>query len=185
MKKKNLTNSNKNSGNKKNKKEKLKKNLNLILPNTIINNNLHTSRRYHDSLKEDLESEKNGENSNNNSNNNIKIKLNKFLENIIKALISYFLFSEELKQNLKSPKLKKYEGYLIDANWFKEYTQFIAFDEIRQWIQNIFKSNEHEKNVEKIYESFDNQFLNKINEKENQVYENLNKIFSLNVYFPW
>ena len=60
--KKNLTNSNKNSGNKKNKKEKLKKNLNLILPNTIINNNLHTSRRYHDSLKEDLESEKNGEN---------------------------------------------------------------------------------------------------------------------------
>ena len=121
----------------------------------------------------------NGNNSNNNSNNNIKIKLNKFLENIIKALISYFLFSEELKQNLKSPKLKKYEGYLIDANWFKEYTQFIAFDEIRQLVQNIFKSNEHEKNVEKIYESFDNQFLNKINEKEKQIYENLNKIFSL------
>ena len=121
----------------------------------------------------------NGNNSNNNSNNNIKIKLNKFLENIIKALISYFLFSEELKQNLKSPKLKKYEGYLIDANWFKEYTQFIAFDEIRQLVQNIFKSNEHEKNVEKIYESFDNQFLNKIHEKEKQIYENLNKIFSL------
>ena len=45
--------------------------------------------------------------------------INKFLENQIKALISYCLFIEKLQQNIKSSKIINSECYLIEENLMK------------------------------------------------------------------
>ena len=74
----------------------------------------------------------NNSNNNNNAqqqnqNHNInKIDLNnKLLENQIKALISYYLFTEKLSQNIKSSKIINSECYLIEENWMKNYTNIL------------------------------------------------------------
>ena len=112
-------------------------------------------------------------NSNNNSTKNqtklviSRIKLDSFMKNQIKALISFYLFSENLKQNIKVPRANT-ECYLIDENWMKNYTNFFLYDEVIQQIKNILNNPNNETIVEKIYEQFDIEFLKKIEEKEKQ-----------------
>ena len=108
-----------------------------------------------------------------------QIKLSDFLENQVKALISYYLFTENLKQKINSrgihsgneqntsiSKTKELHCYLIDNNWMKYYTQFFLYEEIIKQIQIILKIIGNEKTVEKIYEKIDNELLKKIAEKE-------------------
>ena len=93
-------------------------------------------------------------------------KLDFFMENQIKALISYFLFTEKIKNVIKSSK-KNRECYLIDENWMKSYTKFFLYEDIIQQINKITSNNSnYEGNVENIYEKFEYEFLNKIRAKE-------------------
>ena len=78
-------------------------------------------------------------------------KLDFFMENQIKALISYFLFTEKIKNVIKSSK-KNRECYLIDENWMKNYTKFFLYEDIIQQINKITSNNSnYEGNVENIY----------------------------------
>ena len=89
------------------------------------------------------------------------------MENQINALISYYLFTEHLKQEINTSRINS-ECYLIDENWMKNYTKFFSYEEVIQQIINILNNSNNEKTVEKIYEQFDNEFLKKIKEKEKQ-----------------
>ena len=82
----------------------------------------------------------NSNNNNTNPNNqtnpnqkiNNKIELNnKFLENQIKALISYYLFTEKLSQNIQSSKILNSECYFIEENWMKKYTNFLFLKKLK------------------------------------------------------
>ena len=105
----------------------------------------------------------NSDNDNNEMININQIQLNLYIENQIKALISYYLFTEKLKQNINtSPKII-YECYLVDSSWMEKYVHFFLYDEI---IQQILKHAVNESLVDKIYKNFDNEFLLKIKENE-------------------
>ena len=117
-------------------------------------------------------------NDNNNKNNNNefqsqtktiknKIKLNVFMENQIKALIAYYIFNENLKQNINTSRTTS-ECYLIDERWMKSYIRFFLGEEVIKETTNILNNPNTEKKVEKIYEQFNNEFLKKIKEKERQ-----------------
>ena len=123
----------------------------------------------------------NNSNNNNNAqqqnqNHNInKIDLNnKFLENQIKALISYYLFTEKLSQNIKSSKIINSECYLIEENWMKNYTNIIFYEELKKQIINIAKSENVENKIEKIYEKLNEEYLKKIKDNENKICKDIN-----------
>ena len=125
----------------------------------------------------------NNSNNNNNAqqqnqNHNInKIDLNnKFLENQIKALISYYLFTEKLSQNIKSSKIINSECYLIEENWMKNYTNIIFYEELKKQIINIAKSENVENKIEKIYEKLSEEYLKKIKDNENKICKDINDI---------
>ena len=81
-----------------------------------------------------------------------KIQLNLFIENQIKALISYYLFTEKLKQNINTSSKIISECYLVDNMWMEKYESLFLYDEI---IQQILKHAINEKLVDKIYKNFD------------------------------
>ena len=91
-----------------------------------------------------------------------QIQLNLNMKSQIKALISYYLFTEDLKQKINEPGTNL-ECYLVDQNWMKKYTQHFSYNEI---IQQITKYGKNEIIVDKIYEKFDNDFLSKFERNE-------------------
>ena len=118
-------------------------------------------------------------NSSNDSNNNAQptkdiIINDKFLENQIKALISFYLFTGKLKQNIKSSEIIKSECYLIEENWMKKYKDSLLYGNLKQEITND-KINENDK-VENIYEKHLNNYLKKIKDNENQICKGIQNI---------
>ena len=106
------------------------------------------------------------------------MKLDFFMENQIKALISYYLFTENLKQNINTSRIFN-ECYLIDESWMKNYANFFLYEEVIQQVINILNNSNNEKNVEKIFYQFDNNFLKKIKEKEKLGIKAITQLLSL------
>jgi len=105
-------------------------------------------------------------------NNGIKkeeIKLEEFTKKQIKILILYYLFIEELKENIELSKTS-YECYLIHKNYMKEYKNFYLYNELVQEIQKILLSNNNIRNnsinkEEIIFNNLNNEYLKKIENK--------------------
>ena len=104
-----------------------------------------------------------------------QIKLSHFLESQIKTIITYYLFTENLKQHIYSSSLAS-ECYLIDENWMNNFTKLMLYNEVIQQIKNILNIETDVRNVEKIYEKFEKKFLEKIQQNEGQIFEEINKI---------
>ena len=91
------------------------------------------------------------------------------MENHIKALISYYLFIENLKEEINQPGIisnsKNTQCYLVEEKWMKNYFNVFLYDEVNEQMNKMLM-DKIEKNVENIYERLDNYFLEKINEEE-------------------
>ena len=118
-----------------------------------------------------------------NTKNNNKIKLDEFMENQIKALISYHLIIKNLKEsksNSNSQGIQSKHCCLIDENWMQNYLNFFLYEGAKEYFNNIFMDNIG-KNVEKIYGELDNDFLEKIKKKEKKCYKEISGfLYNLN-----
>ena len=118
---------------------------------------------------------KNEQNNNNNAQSNKnKIIIDKFLENQIKALIAYYLFNNQLKQNINSSEIIKSECYLIEENWMKKYKDILLDENLELELKNAI-TNENNK-AEKIYEQIKEKYLNNIKDKENQILKDIHNV---------
>ena len=98
------------------------------------------------------------------------------MENQIKALISYYLFTKKLKQNINSKEIIKSECYLIEEKWMKKYKDFLLYENLKQEITNaLIKENENDK-VENICEEYLNNYLKKIKDNEKQICKDIQNI---------
>ena len=141
------------------------------------NQNLMESYNHTHGITNNSNNNNNGQPPNQNQNISNKIDLiNKFLENQIKALISYYLFTEKLLQNIKSSKIINSECYLIEENWMKNYTNILFYEEIKKQIINITKNEKVENYIEKIYEKLNEEYLKKIKDNENKICKDINNI---------
>ena len=167
------------------------------------NNNLGNSENNHGNGSK-IDKEENTANNNplnNNESNNMiinrenqgdsnliqkeKIKLEEFTKKQIKILILYYLFIEELKENIKLSKTS-YECYLIHKNYIKEYKEFYLYNELVQEIQKILLSdndirNNNTNKEEIIFNKLDNEYLKKIEKNENKYI--LDEVKKAQVYF--
>ena len=110
----------------------------------------------------------NGTNNINTTNiTSIKTKLHGFMENQIKALISYYLFIKDLKEEVKQTGLnsnsKSTQCYLVDEKWMQNYLNIFLYKDIETILMNNF-----EKNVDTIYEKLDDDFLIKVRKLEKE-----------------
>ena len=101
-----------------------------------------------------------------------KIKLEEFTKKQIKILILYYLFIEELKENIELSKTSN-ECYLIHKNYMKEYKDFYLYNELVQEIKKILLSyndirNNNTNKEEIIFNKLDNEYLKKIKTNENK-----------------
>ena len=139
-------------------------------------NNIASQAEYNNSNNNNNTNPNNQTNPNQKINNKIELN-NKFLENQIKALISYYLFSEKLSQNIQSSKILNLECYFIEENWMKKYTNFLFYEDIKTQIKNGIIV---EKEIEKIYEKLSNEYLKKIKDNEKQICKDINENKSTN-----
>ena len=180
MKKVNATNNNENT-NFNNTNDLAKRNNNFTIDITkdmekFNNNNLNNKEN--SQIKNDSNKNENQSGSNVKkkiSNNDIKkeeIKLEKFTKKQIKILILYYLFIEELKENIELSKTSN-ECYLIHKNYMKEYKDFYLYNELVQEIKKILLSyndirNNNTNKEEIIFNKLDNEYLKKIKTNENK-----------------
>ena len=157
------------------------------IDNKIIANNINIEINNDNSINISGDgTEKNFLSNNNNKSINVlesgeeKIKLDKFIGNQIKALILYYFFFKELKQNINNKKnIKSDEIFLINKNWMNIFKNFFLYTELVENIEKILNEINPEINNENlneiIFDKLENDFLKKINDKAQLLYSN--KIF--------
>ena len=79
-------------------------------------------------------------------------KINQFIENEIKILISYYLFVLQLEKDIERSKTSNdicvSNCYLINEKWMNNYKDYYLYNELIKEIDNIGTNNKSE---EKIY----------------------------------
>jgi len=104
---------------------------------------------------------------------NINIQLNKYTIMDIKALITYYLFFENIKQKLKKKEYDNINCYLINYNWMNNFKEFYLYNELIEEIKkNLSLCNEDINKIELLYNKLDKEYLQKIKINENQYQDN-------------
>ena len=123
--------------------------------------------------------------------NEIEEALTYFDKKEIKALIKYYFFINDLKENIiksnsKDKQFIQYDCYLISYNWMKEFKQFYLYDELAEIIKKEGKKYEFDKSQKEkfIFENLPKKYIENIIKKRetynNNIFENLEQIkFSL------
>ena len=107
---------------------------------------------------------------NNNSYN--KKRIDPFIKNQIKILISYYLFVLQLENKIEKSKtngIKVYECYLINEKWLNNFKDYYLYSELVKEIENIGPNSKTE---EKIYSQLSQQYLEKIKLKNKNFIHN-------------
>ena len=94
-------------------------------------------------------------------------KINQFIENEIKILISYYLFVLQLEKDIERSKTSNdicvSYCYLINEKWMNNYKDYYLYNELIKEIDNIGTNNKSE---EKIYNQLSSNFIEKIKERK-------------------
>ena len=105
----------------------------------------------------------------------IKIDLNYFMQNQIKALILYYYFIEDIRNKyiLSNGKqsIQKICGkcYLIDEKWMNLHKNIFDYQELKKQIKNIIDVDSFEtakQNLDKILTKLDKNYINALKSKE-------------------
>ena len=106
----------------------------------------------------------------------IKIDLNYFMQNQIKALILYYFFTENIqnkfilsngKQSSRAYNCGK--CYLIDETWMNFHKIIFDYQELKKQIKNILDVDSFEtarQNLDKILTKLDKNYINALKSKE-------------------
>ena len=112
---------------------------------------------------------------------NINIKLNSFEEKQIKALIRYYFFNKDLRENINksnsnNKQFNAYDCYLINHIWMQNFKIFYLYDELVEIIEKILDEKNNQNNDEQIkmiFEKLPNEYILKINGKEKEYEQNI------------
>ena len=106
----------------------------------------------------------------------IKIDLNYFMQNQIKALILYYYFIEDIRNKyiLSDGKQSNQiyncgKCYLIDETWMNFHKNIFDYQELKKQIKNIIDVDSFEKarqNLDKILTKLDKNYINALKSKE-------------------
>ena len=112
---------------------------------------------------------------------NVNIKLNSFEEKQIKALIRYYFFNKDLRENINksnsnNKQFNAYDCYLINHIWMQNFKIFYLYDELVEIIEQILDEKNNQNNDEQIkmvFEKLPNEYILKINGKEKEYEQNI------------